>query len=355
MIAIAAAGFALVALLLAAWRFVLPAGDACQTTAWRAAPSAADLPPGWSISAAQYGVDQVTTTLSGPLPTDDTSAQALVYATLTCYAQDAATAVTLSEQAATAAGQQVSQRDDLGDQAYQSTDASGATYTGFRHGDIVVDVAASGETSITELDAVLSSLDRALGGDGTAAGLGTSGPTPGASLGPSGEPSGEPSGAVGEASGSPDAPLAPELEAALPSSIGDTVLTIESAVGSMILGDDAGSRAIVAALRAKDASPDDLQVAQAYDETGTVDLSLIGFRVPGIDGSDLEGIVRDAWLSANGSGVTTSRTELGDRTVTKVDYGDGGSLDYLVVDGDVVILIETADPELARQAEAALP
>ncbi len=216
----------------------------------------------------------------------------------------------------------------------------------------MTDVAASGETSISELEAVLASLDRALGGDGSLA-LDTVGPTVAASTGLSSEPSAEPT--EGEASGSPDAPIAPELEAALPTKVGDTVLTIESAVGSMILGDDAGSRAIVAALRAKDASPDDLEIAQAYDETGTVDLSLIGFRVPGIDGPALEGIVRDAWLSASGPGVTTSQAELGDRTVTKVDYGDGGSLDYLVVDGDVVILIETADPDLARQAEAALP
>jgi hypothetical protein len=72
-------------------------------------------------------------------------------------------------------------------------------------------------------------------------------------------------------------------------------------------------------------------------------------------GEMLREIVLDTWLAANGPGVTRSSAELGDRTVTKVDYGDGGSLSYVIVDGDVVILIETGDADLAGQVEAALP
>jgi hypothetical protein len=349
LIAIGAIGLAIVAIGLAAWHFVSPSTGSCQSTAWEAAPSSADLPADWSIGSAQYAVDQVTTTLLGPTPQDQTSAQAVVYATVTCYAQDAAKAVTLAEAAATEAGEQVTPRDDLGDQAYGVVSSSGASYVEFRHGDVVADVAASGDTTAAELEAIVAAVDRALGGDGPSAMIATPEPSGDASPIATGEP-------TDDAASSPsDGPIAPELEAALPASVNGTTLTKQSDVASSLLGDDAGSRAIIAALRAEGISPDDLQIAQAYDDSGDLDLSVVGFRIPGVKTSVLQSIVLDTWLAADGPGVTTSSVKLGDRNFTKIDFGDGGALDYLSAEGDTAILIETSDAALAAQAAAALP
>jgi hypothetical protein len=66
-------------------------------------------------------------------------------------------------------------------------------------------------------------------------------------------------------------------------------------------------------------------------------------------------MVLDVWLAATGPGVTQTAVTLGDREFTKVDYGDGGLVDYLTVEDDVVLVITTADPALAEATAAALP
>ena len=349
LIAVGAILIAAVAVGLVAWQSLAPTAGSCQSTAWDAAPPAEDLPAGWSIGALQYGAGQVTTTLVGPPPADELSAQAVAYATITCYAQGASEALSRSLAAAAGAGQEVDRRDDLGDEAYAAIESSGASYVTFRHGDVVADIAASGDTTGAELEAIVAAIDRALGGDGPSEAIATPEPVGEATSGPTIGPS------DGTTELPTEAPVSPELEAALPGSVAGTPLAIESATGTTVLGDDAGSRAVIAALRAEGASPEDLQVAQAYDENGTLDLSVIGFRAPGLDGSALRSIVLDTWLAADGPGVSTREDSMGGRTFTIVDFGDGGSLDYLTVDDDIVILIETSDAELAAQAAAALP
>ena len=60
-------------------------------------------------------------------------------------------------------------------------------------------------------------------------------------------------------------------------------------------------------------------------------------------------------LQCYNSGATTSTITLGGREFTRIDYGDGGSMSYVTTDGDIVIVIETSDADLATQAAAALP
>jgi hypothetical protein len=251
---------AIVALTLAAWRSVLPGSSSCQSMAWAAAPSAADLPAGWSIAAARYGVDELTMTLVGPAPVDQESAQPVVYATISCFQSDAVTAVSRSREAAESAGHDVSTRDDLGDQAYSAVDPSGASYIQFRHDAVVADLAASAETAPTELEAIVAAIDGMLGGDGVPPADATDAPTADPAAVPSDVP-------TDDATVPTEAPAAPELEAALPTSVAGTDLTVESALGTMVLADDAGSRAVIAALRAEGVASEDLQVAQAFDET----------------------------------------------------------------------------------------
>jgi hypothetical protein len=347
-LALGAIFLAVVALGLTAWRVIAPGSSSCQSAAWSAAPAAADLPSGWSISATQYLVNELSITLSGPPPIDQTSSRAVIYVTVSCFVDDAAGSVTRSQAAAVAAGLTVASRSDLGEQGYTANASTGASFIQFRHGSVVTYVAASGDATPADVDAVASALDRAQGGNGSAAVI----PTPA----PSDNGTPQPTDVFGSAAPSPAASIAaPELEAALPTSVGGTALSINSAVGTDVLGNDPGSRAIAAALRAAGSSPDAFRAAQAYDPTGTIDLSITAFRVEGMAADRLQTIVIDGWLSAGGSGVKTTSTTISGRTVTQVDYGDGGTTPYIAISGDIVIIVESSSATLAAQAIAALP
>lgn len=344
-IAVAAA---LVALGLAAWRFVVPGGSGCQDAAWNTTPGADDLPAGWTTSASQYDVDRKQMTLIGPTPGDESTAQAVVYATVTCFPSGAAESVTRSADAATAAGQTVVARDDLGDQAFSATDPSNATFLQLRHGDVVVYLAASGDTLPDEVDALASAFDRALGGDGGRVAVGT--PDAAASVESSG---------VAELPSEPAeesfSPVAPALEAAIPDTVGDIVLARDSATGADVLGEDPGARAVVAALRDAGHEPADLLVAYASDETGTADLTITALAVDGMRQQALRDLVLGAWLPASSAGVTRKSATVGGRDVDRVDYGDGGPIDYVLVTPDGAFIVSSADPDLAARALEALP
>ena len=348
-IAMVAVVAALVALGLAAWRFVVPAGSTCQDTAWNTTPKAADLPADWSISASQYDVDRKQMTVVGPTPADANSAQAVVYATITCFPSGAADAVTRSADAATAAGQTVTARDDLGDQAFSATDPSNATFLQLRHGDVVVYLAASGDATPSEVDALASAYDKALGGDGGQVAVGT--PDPGATSAEPSDAGASPSGAAEETV----SPAAPDLEAAIPATVGDIALGVQSATGADVLGDDPGARAVAAALRAAGHQPEDLLVAYASDQTGASDLTITALSVDGMGAKAMRDLALNAWLPGSGAGVTRDEATVGGRDVTRIDYGDGQGLDYVLVNGDRVFIVSTGDAAVAAEALKALP
>ena len=344
-VAVAALVVALAALGLTAWRMIAPADASCQDQAWNVTPAEDDLPLDWTVSGSQYDLFRKQMSFVGPIPVDEVSTQAVVYATVTCFEQGAEESVTRSQQAAEEAGQSVIARTDLGDQSFSAVDETGAEFLQLRHGKIVVYLAASGDASATEVDEIASAFDKALGGDG-----GTITPP---TIAPSDDLTGE--------SFDPDeefpeeSPAAPELVAALPSQVGDIALITDSAAGSTILGEDQGSRAILAALREADRQPDDLKVAQSYDETGESDLSILGVTVDGLPVEQTRQLVMDSWLAASGAGVTTDTVTLDGKTWTRIDYGDGGTKDYVLAEGSNVVVITTADPALAEEAAAALP
>ena len=66
-------------------------------------------------------------------------------------------------------------------------------------------------------------------------------------------------------------------------------------------------------------------------------------------------MVLETLLAASGDGVTKDTVTLAGQAWTRIDYGDGGTLDYVLTDGANVIVITTADAALAEQAAAALP
>jgi hypothetical protein len=360
-IAVAALVVALAALGLTAWRFLAApsSGAECQAAAWDAQPAVADLPLGWTISSSQYDIDRKQMTLLGPVPSDGTSGQPVLYATVTCYRDGAAESVSRSAAAATAAGQSVTPRSDLGDQGYLAADASGAVFLQFRRDDVVVYLAASGDATAGEIEAVAFAFDAAMGGAAGAAPIGTPDlGSPAFGTPAFGTPA--PSEALvspgaSEEPGPSDSPAAPDLEAALPTQVGDVTLTVQSAVGTSILGDDQGSRAIIAALRAEGRTPDDLRVARGYDPSGNSDLTILAVSVTGMKLDAVKSLVMSAWLAASGAGVTMDAVTLSGHEFTRIDYGDGGSIEYLLAENDRVLIIETADATIAAQAAAALP
>ena len=238
-LAIAALVLAILALGLVAVPLIAAPGS-CQDQAWSVNPSTDDLPPGWSIAATQYDLSRKTMSFVGAQPADQFTAQAQVIATITCFEQGAADAVSRSQQASEDANQSVRERNDLGNQGFSAVDVSGATFLQLRKDRIVVYMASSAETSSTEIDQLASAFDKALGGDG-----GTIAPaTPAASI-DLGLESFDPNETL-----PPEPQAAPDLVAKLPTSVGDLNLIADSATGSTFLGDDQGSRAVLAALRA---------------------------------------------------------------------------------------------------------
>jgi hypothetical protein len=162
-----------------------------------------------------------------------------------------------------------------------------------------------------------------------------------------------PTEAVDESAGPSPSPVAPELEAAMPHKINDTALTVEADLGSSILGSDPGSRSFAAAISTLGVSSDKLQVAFAYDEAGTLPITVVGFRLPGITVTKLRTLVLQAWLSTLVPGVKSAETTLGGVATTKVSYGDQGAEEYVFTRGDAVFIAEASDDATATAIIAA--
>ena len=328
---------------------------ACRTAAWKAVPKLEDLPSGWTLGSTDLNANGITVSVNGP-ELGDGSSPAVVYASVTCYGEGAPAALDANRAAADAAKATVEARKGGSDAFDISNSTTGSTTTIFRVNGLVAQIAGAGDATRTELDTIAGAVAAAMGNQ-TAAGTSPNGPD----AGPSG--SNEPLGSDDVPDGS-SAPFAPELEALLPTSIADRTpgaspgatiqLTIDSASAADVFGQDPSSRALAARIRSLGKTLDDLQVAQAFDETGAVDLAILGFRLPGADGPKLEAAILETWLSSTAAGVKTTTVTLGGKQVRKVDYGDQQAFEYVYRAGDVIIDIETADEALATEVIAGL-
>jgi hypothetical protein len=174
---------------------------------------------------------------------------------------------------------------------------------------------------------------------------------------PPGAPSSPSASAQAAASSAPSAapsPAAPILEAQMPHVINGTTLTIQSATNAASLGSDSSTRALGAAMASLGKKPGDLEIAQAYDPAGALAVTVLGFRVAGVDPVKLRTVVLEAWLSTRAPGVTSSSVTLSGAPTTKVSYGDGGPTDFVLVHGDSTFVIVTSDQALAASAAAAI-
>ncbi len=351
---------ALIALGLGTWQTVamVTRAPSCQTAAWNVTPAADQLPGGWSLRGSTYDVDRRSISLVGPAPADSSTTQAMALATVTCFLEGAADSVDRSRTAAQAAGQTVKSRPDLGEQAWTSEDSSGSFFGNIRRGGLVAYLAFSGTVTQGEVDQVASAFDLALSGQG---GTDATSPASRAPVGSSALPSSGDSFPVDSSdpnasdAGPSGTPSAPDLESLLPKKVGTVALTVQSALGPDILGQDQGSRAILAALRKSNLGAAALRVAQGYDETGASDLTFLVVDVKGMPLATMRKLVLDSWLASSGAGVTSSEVTLGGHQFTRFDYGDEGTRDYVSAANGHILVITTADAALAAQAAAALP
>ena len=352
----AAPWLALLAIVLAAGAIaftlvVRGGGDltACRSAAWAAVPRADRLPPGWQIGSTDLNANGVTVSLVGPTPEDQTVQPPVVYASVTCYGEAATTALEQNRLGAEAAGATISERTASGDAYDVDNPSTGSVTTLFRVGGLIGQIADAGTATPSELATIATALASAMG-DGTAAGTGGIEPTDGATGSDDPAASQDP---LGSAEPAPSA-FAPELEAVMPTDIGGTPLTIQSNSATEIFGDDPSSRALGARIRAIGGTLEELQVAQAYDDTGSILASIVGFRLPDADGAKLRAAIVETWLSAGNDGVTTSTVELGGKSLTKIDYGDDGTVEYVYGKDDYVIVIDTSDVAIATEIASKL-
>jgi hypothetical protein len=320
--------------------------SACRSDAWGAVPDQADLPPDWSLGSTDLNANGMTISILGPASADGSTQQPAVYASVTCYGEAAATAMSQNKAAAEAAGANVTNRVSGGDAYDVDNSATGSVTTLFRVGPLIGQVADAGTASPSDLAMITRAVAAAMGDDAAAGTAGVqASEAPNASDAPL-----EPEGSDGPSASS----IAPELEAKLPTEIGGTTLTIQSTSADEVFGTDPNSRALTARIRAMGAQTSDLQVAQAFDDTNQVDLSIVAFRLPRKDGTKLRDAIVDTWLSANVAGVTKSEVTLGGKKLTKIDYGDDGTIEYVYTGPDYVIVIDTSDPAVATEVASKL-
>ena len=324
---------------------------ACRQSAWSSIPSKDDIPPDWKIGATDLNANGMTVSLLGPAPADSSTGQPVVVASVTCYGDAAATALDENRKAAKAVNASVVDRS--GSDAYDvnNPNTGGAT-TFLRVGGLVGQVAVSGPVSADDRSTITDALAIAMG-DPEAAGVAPISSDAAVASDepiPSDQPGVEPS----------TGPFAPELEAVLPTSIVDRTaagspppeipLTVFSSSATEIFGQDPGSRALAARVRALGGTVEQLQIAQAYDETGSIDLSIIAFRLPKVDLAKLRSAILETWLGATAEGVKQTTLTLGGKSLTKVDYGDGATTVYVYAKNDYVVVLDTSDLDIATQA-----
>jgi hypothetical protein len=152
----------------------------------------------------------------------------------------------------------------------------------------------------------------------------------------------------------PESHVSPALEALLPKTAGATALTTQSWTGATLLSDDGWSDAFTKFLQGAGKTPADLLIAQGYDQTGNIDLTVAAFKISGVSAADVRKTLVNAWKADYPELATTSET-VGGKKVTKGVFQDTGIDSYWYEHEDLVYDVETADSDLAATVLAALP
>ncbi len=343
---------AAVALYLIATRPAAATADtSCRAVAWDAVPTSDSLPEGWTINGSGFYTDGYGASFSGPTPSGTTAAPPGITVRVSCYGADGHLVVKRSHDSDLAVGGTDVPFADIGDEALATQDSIGTTTSVYiRRGPLVASIAAQGVLP-DDLVAAAGAIDDAM----VAA---EARPAPNASAGPSASDGQvEPVQSDGLASEVPE-PTPTEahafaaLEALLPKTIDGTDLSSQSTTGTDALGSDPSSEPLIKWLATKGKTPGDLQIAEAYDPTLTIDADITALRLDGTTAAVLRQELMHTWLGADASGITTTNKTIGGKAVMVIDYGDEGALDYVFEHGDTVVILSTSDPALAARVIA---
>jgi hypothetical protein len=144
------------------------------------------------------------------------------------------------------------------------------------------------------------------------------------------------------------------LESLLPATLSGTALEVQSWDGEGLLIDDPWSMSMSAFLTAHCKVPADLRVAQSYDPNQALDAGIGVYEVDGVEATALRDALIAAW-KGDYPEMTVSQVMVGDKDVTKGEFGEDTITSYLYIRGDVVYDIESSDEAIATAALAALP
>jgi len=333
-----------------------PDSTGCATVAWKAIPDGAALPTGWSLVSNQIYVDSLATTVAGPTPSS--GQRPVVFATITCFGNDAPLALRRAHEGAIAAGGTDVAIAAIGDETYANVSSAAATTTIFlRRGSLVAAVSAPLSVNQTTLAAVGRTLDTAMtralavSPDATPIAQPTAAPSSAAAspvasqVAGSAAPSASPSGA--------ESHVAPTLERLLPKTVGTTTLATQSVLGSTALGSGTASQSLIASLKNLGKTPADLEIAGAYDPTSALDLHLFAYRVVGVDATELGRAVIESQLTDTAAGAASSQVTVGGHAVTKISFTSGTPV-YIDVLNGVVYAVQSSDSNLVATVISAL-
>ncbi len=312
----------------------------CQAVAWNAVPQSDLLPTGWAMVSDRVFVDNLTTTLVGPVPSGSTQRPA-VYVSLSCYGGDSTLAMRRAHEGALAAGATDVTLASLGDELLAvSNSAAGTTTVYVRRGDLVAELTAPANLDQSTLAAMGQTVDaamvHALAAGPTGSALPQSSRAPATLAAPTASPVPSPSMSH----------VVPDLEALLPHTVGTTALTTQSILGTTALGTNAASQSLIASLQKLGKTPADLDYAVAYDPTGTLDLRLFAYRVKGVGATDLASGIVASQMANPAEEPLSSQVTVAGHTVTKISYASGTSI-YVVPLNGVVYAVGTKDDSLA--------
>jgi hypothetical protein len=178
--------------------------------------------------------------------------------------------------------------------------------------------------------------------------------TPAATAAPTDAPTDDTGAIPSDGAGDTVAPVSPVLEGRLPTTVNGVTMTVQSAVDATTLSGSPDGRALNAAVVHLGKQASDLEIAVSFDDSGSLDLTILGFRADGISATDMRAAVLSAWLAADTPGVAKTALNWSGTEVTKVSYGDDGTDEYVMTIGDSVFVLETSDASLAQTGVALL-
>ena len=149
---------------------------------------------------------------------------------------------------------------------------------------------------------------------------------------------------------------APELEAALPSSVDGVDLQLQSVTGDQLMGDDPWSTTVTAFLTSVAKTPPDLKWAQAYDPNDSLNGSFEAYQLADADPAKLKETLIAAWKT-DYPDLKLSDITIGDQKVVRVDVNveEQASSSFLFVRNGIVYNFTTDDQKLVASAIKALP